>query len=283
MDALTRSQGHITPESKKDVLKHMSKLGENKDTRYVYETWDMVRESTDDEKRKDFAHILGKPKTKYKPKEDDKADADATKTKAVQKTWGNLIKRGNKTVVHEGIRLIKTHTKDGRTAKVYKDSDAQEHRVKFFVDGKHKKTADYHTDDAHDAHDTAKHWLQENEMNEDVARLINRAKRFLDMKDRKKKAYDYTNTRASNSLSKAKKYTQDLYTKWAGEEDESDDPTGHKRYITTTKTSMSGKDRSVRSDKNTAKRMEYVNKNHNKYIQNFKHYRNWIDKSNKFR
>ena len=41
-------------------------------------------------------------------------------------------------------------------AKVYKDKDWGEHRVKFFSpEGKHYSEADYHTDDAEDAHDTA--------------------------------------------------------------------------------------------------------------------------------
>lgn len=61
----------------------------------------------------------------------------------------------------EALRLIKTHTStDGKkVAKVYKDNDWNEHRVKHFVDGKHETEADYHTDDVEDAHDTAKAWL----------------------------------------------------------------------------------------------------------------------------
>jgi len=63
------------------------------------------------------------------------------------------------------LRLIKTHTSsDGkRTAKVYRDPEFNEYRVKHFVDGKHSKNADYHTDEASDAHDTANHWLKMNE------------------------------------------------------------------------------------------------------------------------
>ena len=41
-------------------------------------------------------------------------------------------------------------------AKVYKDRDYGEHRVKFFSpEGKHYPEGDYHTDDVSDAHDTA--------------------------------------------------------------------------------------------------------------------------------
>lgn len=59
------------------------------------------------------------------------------------------------------LRLIKTHTAPGgRTeAKVYKDTEWGEHRVKFYHNGKHIARADYHTDDVQDAHDTAKHGL----------------------------------------------------------------------------------------------------------------------------
>ena len=55
------------------------------------------------------------------------------------------------------LRLIKTHTgSKGHVAKVYKDKDWGEHRVKFYdPDGKHRSESDYHTDDVSDAHDTA--------------------------------------------------------------------------------------------------------------------------------
>lgn len=55
------------------------------------------------------------------------------------------------------LRLVKTHTgPQGHVAKVYKDRDYGEYRVKFFSpDGNHKKNADFHTDDVDDAHDTA--------------------------------------------------------------------------------------------------------------------------------
>ena len=59
------------------------------------------------------------------------------------------------------LRLLKTHTgPKGDVAKVYKDKDWGEHRVKFFdPSGKHRSESDYHTDDLSDAHDTAKSQL----------------------------------------------------------------------------------------------------------------------------
>ena len=60
------------------------------------------------------------------------------------------------------LRLVKTHTgSKGHVAKVYKDKDWGEHRVKFYnAEGKHLPDADYHTDDVSDAHDTAKHMVE---------------------------------------------------------------------------------------------------------------------------
>lgn len=55
------------------------------------------------------------------------------------------------------LRLIGTHKSDcgKHEAKVYKDTDWNEHRVKFFIHGKHHEPGDYHTDDKQDAHITA--------------------------------------------------------------------------------------------------------------------------------
>ena len=60
------------------------------------------------------------------------------------------------------LRLVKTHTgSKGHVAKVYKDKDWGEHRVKFYnAEGKHLPDADYHTDDVSDAHDTARHMVE---------------------------------------------------------------------------------------------------------------------------
>lgn len=60
----------------------------------------------------------------------------------------------------EGLRLIKTHTNGEDSAKVYKDAEWGEHRVKFFKGKTHLKNSDYHTDDVEDAHKTAQHQLK---------------------------------------------------------------------------------------------------------------------------
>jgi hypothetical protein len=59
------------------------------------------------------------------------------------------------------LRLVSTHTgPKGHIAKVYKDKDWGEHRVRFYSpEGKHYTESDYHTDDKEDAHDTAKYAL----------------------------------------------------------------------------------------------------------------------------
>lgn len=62
-------------------------------------------------------------------------------------------------IIKEALRLHKTLEHNGRKAKIYKDNEWGEHRVKFYTHGKHHTDADYHTDDIKDAHDTAKHWL----------------------------------------------------------------------------------------------------------------------------
>ena len=61
-----------------------------------------------------------------------------------------------KETIDEGLKLLKTHSLGDHHAKVYKDSEWGEHRVKFFHGTHHLKNADYHTDDHNDAHDTAK-------------------------------------------------------------------------------------------------------------------------------
>ena len=58
------------------------------------------------------------------------------------------------------LRLMKTHTDGNKTAKVYKDADWGEYRVKHYVDGKHQTNADYHTDDVSDANSTAGSFLR---------------------------------------------------------------------------------------------------------------------------
>jgi hypothetical protein len=60
----------------------------------------------------------------------------------------------------EAMKLVKTHEGNGKTAKVYRDTDWDEFRVKHYTDGKYHDKADYHTDDVNDAHDTAQAWLK---------------------------------------------------------------------------------------------------------------------------
>jgi hypothetical protein len=78
------------------------------------------------------------------------------------KTGGNVKKlaKGGRAEKEEkpNLRLISTHTgPKGHVAKVYKDKDWGEHRVRFYSpEGKHYPESDYHTDDKEDAHDTAK-------------------------------------------------------------------------------------------------------------------------------
>jgi hypothetical protein len=62
--------------------------------------------------------------------------------------------------VQTPLRLKKTYTDGDKIAKVYKDLDWGEHRVKFYKDGKYLSKADYHTDDADDAHFSAQEMLK---------------------------------------------------------------------------------------------------------------------------
>ncbi len=60
------------------------------------------------------------------------------------------------------LRLLNTHTHNNRVAKVYRDRDWEEYRVKFFDNGKYTgEKADYHTDDKGDANSTADHWVKD--------------------------------------------------------------------------------------------------------------------------
>lgn len=55
----------------------------------------------------------------------------------------------------KGMRLLKTYTNGPHSAKVYKNPEWGEHVAKFFQNGTYQSKADYHTDDASDAHSTA--------------------------------------------------------------------------------------------------------------------------------
>lgn len=63
-----------------------------------------------------------------------------------------------RTFLQEGLRLTATHSNGDRTAKVYRDVEWEEHRVKHFVGGVHQHKADYHTNDKEEAHNHAKSW-----------------------------------------------------------------------------------------------------------------------------
>jgi len=75
------------------------------------------------------------------------------------RTSPNAGWKANEEYISEALRLVKTYEHNGRKAKIYKDNEWGEHRVKFYTHGKHHKDADHHTDDSDDAHGTAKHWL----------------------------------------------------------------------------------------------------------------------------
>lgn len=65
--------------------------------------------------------------------------------------------------ITEGLRLVKAHSSaDGKKqAKVYRDHEWDEYRVKHYKDGKHLTKADYHTDDKHEALDHAHRHVNE--------------------------------------------------------------------------------------------------------------------------
>ena len=59
-------------------------------------------------------------------------------------------------------RVAFIHSSLGHTAKVYRDPDWQEYRVKFYdPEGNHMEAADYHTDSMDDATGTARTQLQQ--------------------------------------------------------------------------------------------------------------------------
>lgn len=71
----------------------------------------------------------------------------------------------------EGMKIVSKHGEGQHTAKVYKDSDWNEYRVKYFKDGNHVgEDADYHSDDLDDAKSTADTELSH--MNKHVAESI---------------------------------------------------------------------------------------------------------------
>lgn len=56
------------------------------------------------------------------------------------------------------LRIFETiiNNSTGTTAKIYRDTEWNEYRVKYSIDGVHAKNSDYHTDDKGDAQRTAR-------------------------------------------------------------------------------------------------------------------------------
>jgi hypothetical protein len=73
------------------------------------------------------------------------------------KNGGKTEKNDSTYGVSTALRLKKTVTGSNpdKSAKIYKDQDFGEYRVKHYEGGKHNEAADYHTDDMDDAHATA--------------------------------------------------------------------------------------------------------------------------------
>jgi hypothetical protein len=73
------------------------------------------------------------------------------------KNGGKTEKNDSTYGVTSPLRLKKTVTGSNpeKSAKIYKDQDYGEYRVKHYEGGKHNEAADYHTDDMEDAHTTA--------------------------------------------------------------------------------------------------------------------------------
>lgn len=74
------------------------------------------------------------------------------------KTFADFLEQKDENIT-ETFKLIGTHEKDNKKAKVYHDRINSEYRVKHFTNDRHEKESDYFTDDLKDAHDTAKVWL----------------------------------------------------------------------------------------------------------------------------
>ena len=90
--------------------------------------------------------------------------------KSIHGNEGHDLQKEETEQVTESMRLIHTHTEGPHHAKVYKDTEWGEYRVKYFKNGKHLPKADSHHDEADDAHGTAKHELKR--MNESVEQVV---------------------------------------------------------------------------------------------------------------
>ena len=91
----------------------------------------------------------------------DSVTVDPTPSNSIDTRGEKYANGGSTWGVSTPMRLVKTHTgPQGHVAKVYKDRDWGEHRVKLFSpEGKHHENADYHTDDKEDALSHALHMV----------------------------------------------------------------------------------------------------------------------------
>lgn len=89
-------------------------------------------------------------------------DTAAAKEKRTRKTESIELDEASKT---------KTFENGIRKAVVYPKDQYGEHVVKFHIDGKHQKNADYHSDDTEDAHGTAQHFVNNVRESEELDEL----------------------------------------------------------------------------------------------------------------
>lgn len=99
---------------------------------------------------------------KTQPSSEEEADAVFAKHFKRMKDLRNELDDADKKDVAEGtinenLRLVSKVQAGNKLAKIYKDSDWDEYRVKFYTDGKYDgEDSDHHTDDKEDAVNTAK-------------------------------------------------------------------------------------------------------------------------------
>ncbi len=127
--------GKVVANEGKDAVKHAGKKPRNGGKKLTIDA--LVNRNVKDanEAREGIKHVGGL-----------KTGGRAQRAKGGS-TWGESTP----------LRLVKTHKgPNGHVAKVYKDQDWGEYRVKHFSpEGKHLEKADYHTDDREDANDSA--------------------------------------------------------------------------------------------------------------------------------
>jgi hypothetical protein len=108
-------------------------------------------------------HAGRKPRAKGGRAHDDAAEDRAlirkeVKPSALRRATGGAVPKGHYDDEKPNLRHVKTYTgPNGHVAKVYKDRDWGEHRVKFFKpDGTYMSKADAHPTEAEEAHDEAR-------------------------------------------------------------------------------------------------------------------------------